>query len=157
MLCDFHRGINILTKEQIVHKLVQHEKRSDTPKKPDAMVQRLMHAHLDSSKGQTAPLSDVDIESEVEVTMWAGIIDLLNIMALGVFQVTQDLEMQERLYEELISVWPDPESPVPAYGQLRKLKLLVCIPATRSETRDAKLGLADCFVRRMPCSKKACG
>ena len=108
--------------------LVRHEQGQSPSKNVDCMMKRLMTAHLQSKSESSIPLSDAVLQSEAEVTMWGGIIDLSNIAPFGTFMVSRDSQLQQRLYEELKSAWPDLHTPVPSYDVLRHLPLLVCCP-----------------------------
>lgn len=105
--------------------MIQHEKGSSTQKNPDAMMQRLINARYGGNGESTAPYSDAVLQSEAEVTIWGGIIDLSNILPLGTFMVSQNPELQTSLHEELKAAWPDSRTPVPAYEVLRHLPILV--------------------------------
>lgn len=107
--------------------LIQHENDQSTHKNMDCMMQRLMNAHLHSKSESSTPLSDAVLQSGAEVTMWGGVIDLSNILPFGTFMVSQDSQLQQRLYEELKSTWPDLHTPIPSYDVLRQLPLLVSI------------------------------
>ncbi|KAK5992629.1 Cytochrome P450 monooxygenase ppzG [Cladobotryum mycophilum] len=109
---------------EILEAALEHEKDPNTPKNVDSMIQRLLNAHLDSKSDSTQPHSDNVLLSEVEVTMWGGMIDLSNIFPFGTFMVSRDLMLQQRLYEELKSLWSDLNTPVPSYTVLRELPLL---------------------------------
>ena len=113
------------TSKQIIEDLVRYEKDQNTPKNMDSMLQRLINAHLESKLEGATPFSDVVLASEAVVTMWGGIIDLSNIVPFGTFMISQDLQLQQRLYEELKSTWADLNTPVPSYEVLRHLPLLV--------------------------------
>ena len=89
------------------------------------MLQRLINAHRERKPEGVKPLSDTVLASEAVVTMWGGIIDLSNIVPFGTFMISQDLQLQQRLYEELKSTWADLNTPVPSYEILRHLPLLV--------------------------------
>lgn len=107
--------------------LIQHENDQSTHKSVDCMMQRLMNAHLHNKSESSAPLSDAVLQSEAEVTMWGGILDLSNILPFGTFMVSKDSQLQQRLYEEVKSAWPDLRNPIPSYDTLRQLPLLVSI------------------------------
>ncbi|PKS11144.1 hypothetical protein jhhlp_002905 [Lomentospora prolificans] len=112
----------------IMTALVRHEKREGAPKRENCMMQRLINAHLGDKSKSKEPLSEAALEAEAEVTMWGGIIDLSNILPFGTFMVSQSPQLQQELYEELRSAWPDIRAPAPLYEDLRQLPILVGIP-----------------------------
>lgn len=67
-----------------------------------------------------------NLTSECMGTMFGGVINLANMLPFGAFCVCSDMELQERLYEELKSVWEDPNEPIPPYSTLFELPVLVC-------------------------------
>ncbi|XP_044722102.1 cytochrome p450 domain-containing protein [Hirsutella rhossiliensis] len=113
----------------IVRELVQHEKHSKTAKNTNCLMQRFINAHLESKSQNTVPLSEVVLEDETILTMYGGIVDLANIVPFGTFMVSEDSRLQQRLYEELKSVWPDRSASVPSYEVLRHLPLLAVVSA----------------------------
>jgi hypothetical protein len=113
---------------QFVEDIVHHEKDSSTPKNSNSMMQRLMNSHRDDKAESTTPLSDEILATEAEVTMFGGVIDLANIVPYGTFMVSQDVQLQQDLHDELRSIWPDRKTLVPSYEILRHLPLLVYSP-----------------------------
>ena len=89
------------------------------------MMQRLANANLERNSGDTQPHSRATLRSEASVTILGGIIDLSNILPYASFHVSNNPALQQKLYEEIMTVWPDPRSPAPAYEVLRHLPYLV--------------------------------
>jgi hypothetical protein len=58
-------------------------------------------------------------------TMFGGVINLANMLPYGAFRVCQDDALQQGLYDELVSVWPNLNEAIPPYDRLEKLPLLV--------------------------------
>ena len=108
-----------------MHALVEHEMDPSTPKNKNVMMQRLANAHLERNSGDTQPHSRATLRSEASVTILGGIIDLSNILPYASFHVSNNPALQQKLYEEIMTVWPDPRSPAPAYEVLRHLPYLV--------------------------------
>lgn len=71
----------------------------------------------------TVPLSA--LSSECQGTVFGGVINLANMLPYGTFRVCKDRSMQQQLYEELVTIWPDAHDAIPSYEQLQKLTLLV--------------------------------
>ncbi|KAJ5290959.1 cytochrome P450 [Penicillium angulare] len=57
-------------------------------------------------------------------TMLGGTLDMANALPYGTFCVSQNEELQEKIFQELKSVWPDSSTTLPDYDTLRHLPLL---------------------------------
>lgn len=69
-------------------------------------------------------LSESILVEEVMSTMLGGIIDMANALPYGTFCISQDEKLQDKVFQELQSVWPDSSDPVPDYDILRQLPIL---------------------------------
>ena len=88
-------------------------------------MQRLINAHLDGKTSTNEPYPDSVLLAEAQVTILGGIIDLANILPFGTYHLSQRPELQDIIYEELKSIWPDSSTIVPSYEVLRHLPYLV--------------------------------
>lgn len=66
------------------------------------------------------------LTSDCMGTMFGGVINLANMLPYGVFCVCEQGDMQERLYREICSIWPDKSQEIPSYDFLCQQPLLVC-------------------------------
>lgn len=77
----------------------------------------------DVSEGQKLLLRETLIQEAMGFIM-AGSIELSSALAYGTFHVLNDPEVHQRLIEELIVAWPDPNNAV-SFEVLEKLPYLV--------------------------------
>lgn len=77
----------------------------------------------DISRGQTLPSREALIQEAMGFVM-AGSIELSNALAYGTFHVLKNPGVNRKLFEELTSVWPDPNKSV-RFDVLEKLPYLV--------------------------------
>lgn len=68
------------------------------------------------------------LTAECMGTMFGGVINIANMLPYGAFCVSQDPALQQELFDELESVWTNPNDPVPNYTQLCQLPVLVRNP-----------------------------
>lgn len=65
------------------------------------------------------------LTSECQGTVFGGVINLANMLPYGAFCVCEDGLLQDSLFQELKSIWPDANEEIPTYEQLQALPLLV--------------------------------
>jgi hypothetical protein len=65
------------------------------------------------------------LTAECMGTMFGGVINLANMLPYGCFCVCERSGLQEALFDELLSIWEDPNADVPNYSQLAGLTILV--------------------------------
>lgn len=67
----------------------------------------------------------LQLTSECMGTMFGGVINMANMLPYGAFRVCTDEDIEQKLYEELVSIWPSPNDAIPAFDRLEKLPHLV--------------------------------
>lgn len=67
----------------------------------------------------------LQLTSECQGTVFGGVINLANMLPYGTFKVAETEALRESVYEELKSIWPNPDDPSPTFQQLASLPLLV--------------------------------
>lgn len=60
-------------------------------------------------------------------TVFGGVINLANMLPYSTFMVAEDKVLTNDVYEELKSIWPNADDPIPNFQQLAGLKLLVSV------------------------------
>ena len=58
-------------------------------------------------------------------TMFGGVINLANMLPYGTFCVCESETLQQKLYEELSTIWDRPDDSIPSYQRLATLTILV--------------------------------